>query len=210
MAMLVRDIMTATVFTVAPDETLENVCLLMHQKNIRHLPVIEGDKLIGVITDRDVHGATSSLCIAPTPPKGVVRDAMVHPPVTAHPLDPVEDAARTMRSLKIGCLPVVDDGALAGIVTGIDLLDALLRLTGVDKTSARLELRLLDRPGELARLTAFISERHINIHSILTYPESATDVRMVLRVDTVETRPLAEALRKAGFDVVWPAAKPGR
>lgn len=206
--MLVKDIMTTAVLTVAPDATLEQVCLLMHDKNIRHLPVLEGGRLIGVITDRDVHGATSNLCLEPTPPRGVVRDAMAHPPKTAHPLDPVEDAARVMRSLKIGCLPVLDGETLVGIITGIDLLDALLRLTGVDKASGRLELRIADRPGELARLTALISERQVNIHSILTYPESATEVRAVLRVNTLETHALAEVLRRAGFEVVWPAAKP--
>ena len=206
--MQVRDIMTTAVLTIGPDATLESVCLLMHERNIRHLPVVDGGRLVGVITDRDVHGATSSLCVEPTPPRGVVRDAMAHPPKTAHPLDPVEDAARTMRSLKIGCLPVVDGESLVGIITGIDLLDALLRLTGVDQPTGRLELHLVDRPGELARLTAFISGRQLNIHSILTYPVAGGQVSTVLRVGTLETPPLADALRHAGFEVVWPPAKP--
>ncbi|HVN31734.1 MAG TPA: CBS and ACT domain-containing protein [Thermoanaerobaculaceae bacterium] len=208
--MLVREIMTTAVITVAPDATLEEVCEIMHARNIRHLPVMEDGRLVGVITDRDVHGATSSLCLAPSQPKGLVRDAMSHPPTTAHPMDPVEDAARTMRSLKIGCLPVLDDDTLVGIITGIDLLDALLRLTGVDQPSGRLELRLADRPGEIAKLTAFISGRQLNIHSVLTYPEGSGGVRTVLRVNTLETRPLADALRKAGFEILWPPEKPWR
>ncbi|HQU34022.1 MAG TPA: hypothetical protein PLB88_06865, partial [Thermoanaerobaculaceae bacterium] len=59
-----------------------------------------------------------------------------------------------------------------------------------------------------ARLTALIAERQLNIHSILTYPEGTGHVRAVLRVNTLETRPLASALRAEGFDVVWPAEKP--
>jgi acetoin utilization protein AcuB len=114
-----------------------------------------------------------------------------------------------MRSLKIGCLPVLEGDALVGIVTGIDLLDALLRLTGVDKPSGRMELRLSDRPGEVARLTALIAGRKLNILSILTYPEGEGYVRIVLRVSTVETRTLAQELRRAGFDVVWPPDKAG-
>ncbi len=208
--MLVRDIMTTAVVTIGPEATLGQVCEVMQARNIRHLPVVEGDRLVGVITDRDMHGAGSSPCLAPAQPNGLVREAMAHPPKTAHPLDPVEDAARTMRALKIGCLPVMDGERLAGIVTGIDLLDALLRLTGVDKASGRLELRLADRPGGLARLTALIAERQLNIHSILTYPEGGGQVRAVLRVNTLETRPLAAALREAGFEVVWPAEKPWR
>ena len=206
--MLVRDIMTTAVTTIAPDATLGRVCEVMQARNIRHLPVLEGGRLVGVITDRDVHGATTKLCFTPSQPEGVVRDAMATPAKTAHPLDPVEDAARTMRALKIGCLPVLDGGRLVGIVTGIDLLDALLRLTGVDKPSGRLELRVADKPGGLARLTAIIAERQLNIHSILTYPEGAGQMRAVLRVDTLETRPLAAALREAGFEVMWPAEKP--
>jgi acetoin utilization protein AcuB len=124
-------------------------------------------------------------------------------------MDPVEEAARTMRELKIGCLPVLDDdGGLVGIVTGIDLLDALVRLTGVDKPSGRIEVRLPDRPGELARLTSFLSHRNVNIHSILSYPEGPDTVTSVLRVGTIEIRPVADALRKADFEVLWPPPKP--
>ncbi len=208
--MLVRDIMTVAVVTIEPDATLEQVCEVMHAKNIRHLPVIDGGRLVGVITDRDVHSVTSALCLTPANPKGLVRDAMTREARTAHPMDPVEDAARTMRSLKIGCLPVLDGDALVGIVTGIDLLDALLRLTGVDQPSGRIEIRLTDRPGELARLTGLIAGRQLNIRSILTYPEAGGPVRTVLRIDTVETRPLAQALRAAGFEVLWPVEKPWR
>jgi acetoin utilization protein AcuB len=207
--MFVRDIMTTAVITVAPDATLEQVCEIMHARNIRHLPVVEGGRLVGVITDRDVHSATSALCLTPSQPKGLVREAMAKEVKTAHALDPVEDAARTMRSLKIGCLPVLDGETLVGIITGIDLLDALLRLTGVDQPSGRIEVRLPDRPGGLARLTALIADRLLNVHSILTYPEGG-QVRTVLRVNTLETRHLSEALRGAGFEVLWPVDKPWR
>ena len=208
--MLVRDIMTTAVITIGPDETLERVCEVMRGKNIRHLPVVEGRRLVGVITDRDIHNAGSALCLTPSNPAGLVRDAMAKEVKTAHPLDPVEDAARTMRLLKIGCLPVLDGETLVGIVTGIDLLDALLRLTGVDQPSGRVEVRLPDRPGGLARLTALIAERKLNIHSILSYPETGGQVRTVLRVNTLETRHLAEALRADGFEVLWPVEKPWR
>ena len=208
--MLVRDIMKTEVITVAAGATIEQARLLMLDHAIRHLPVLEEGRLVGVVTDRDVHLATSALIAAPATPGERVGDVMARPPHTADPLDPVEDAARTMRSLKIGCLPVVEADELVGIVTGIDLLDALLRLTGVQAPSARLELRLTDRPGELARLTALLAERRIAIRSILTYEEGADALRAVLRVATIETPPLAGALREAGFDVVWPPAAPWR
>jgi len=206
--MLVRDIMRSPAVVIAPDTTLESAYRTMQERRIRHLPVLDGDLLVGVITDRDLRLATSALSTAPFAPGGRVSAVMTPKPLTADPADPVEDSARTMRERKIGCLPVVDDGRVIGIVTGLDLLDALIRMTGVDKPSGRLEVRLPDHPGELARLTAFLAARDLNIHSVLSYPEDAKTIRMVLRVGSIETRLVAQDLRRASFDVVWPPVKP--
>jgi acetoin utilization protein AcuB len=204
--MLVREIMHREPLTVGPVASLEEAYALMVRERFRHLPVLEGDRLVGVVTDRDLRLATSRLAEAPFAPDARVGEVMTRPVQTVHPLDPVESAARTMRELKIGCLPVVDNGRLVGIVTGIDILDALLLLTGVHRPSGRLELRLEDRPGELARLTRIVAERGVNIHSILSYPDDAAHGRIVLRVLTMETRTLAKTLCDAGFEVVWPPA----
>ena len=206
--MLVRDIMRSPAVTVSADTTLEDAYRTMREREIRHLPVAEEGRLVGVITDRDLRLATSSLSPSPFAPGSLVSSVMCSRPLTAVPSDPIEDAARIMRERKIGCLPVLDDGRLIGIVTGLDLLDALVRMTGVDKPSGRLEIRLPDLPGELARLAGFLSDRDVNVHSILSYPEGASTVRAVLRVGSIETRLLAQDLRKIGFDVVWPPEKP--
>jgi acetoin utilization protein AcuB len=206
--MLVRDIMTSPAIAIAPGTTLQDAYRTMQEKGIRHLPVVEGGKLVGVITDRDLRLATSALAPSPFPPGSRVSEVMCRTPLTADALDPVEDAARIMRERKIGCLPVMDDACLIGIITGLDLLDALIRMTGVDKPSGRLEVRLPDHPGELARLTSFLSHRDINIHSILTYPEGPQLVRTVLRVGSIEVRMLAQDLRRAEFEVLWPPEKP--
>jgi acetoin utilization protein AcuB len=206
--MLIRDIMRRPVIAVSGDTSLQDAYRTMQENGIRHLPVLDGGRLVGVITDRDLRLATSTLGPSPLPPEGRVSEMMSGSPLTADPSDPVEDAARTMRQRKIGCLPILDDGSLVGIITGLDLLDALLRMTGVDKPSGRLEVRLPDRPGELARLTKILSDRGLNVHSILTHPESPENMRVVLRVGSIETRLLAEDLRRSEFDVVWPPEKP--
>jgi acetoin utilization protein AcuB len=208
--MLVKDIMHRETVTVSPGTSLEEAYRLMQQRRFRHLPVLDEGRLVGVVTDRDLRQSMSEAGPGGFPPEALVRHVMAEHPWTASPLDPVEDAARRMRELKIGCLPVVDDGKLLGIVTGIDLLDALLRLTGVDKPSSRIEVELEDKPGELSRLAHFFGARNINIHSLLTYPDSPTQLRTVLRVGTIESRLLADGLRKEGFEVVWPPAKPWR
>lgn len=206
--MLVREMMRSPVTTIQAEARLQEACDLFRSRGFRHLPVLDGDRLVGVLTDRDLRGATSSLCPEPHQLVDAVRTAMSGPPITVDPLDPVEDAARIMRENKIGCLPVMDGAELVGILTGMDILDTLILLTGTTQPSSRLEVSLADRPGELARLTALLADRHVNIHSILTYtvPDQAT--RTVLRVSCNNVRPLAEDLTKAGFEVLWPVAKP--
>ena len=206
--MLVRDIMTSPVVGIGPDIGLQDAYRIMQEKGIRHLPVLDGEALVGVITDRDLRLATSALAPMPFPPGDKVPAVMSRIPLTAEPVDPVEDAARIMRDKKIGCLPVTDGGRLVGIITGLDLLDALIRLTGADRPSGRLEVRLTGHPGQLARLTSFLGRRALGIHSLLTYPEGSERLRTVLRVGSIEVRLLAHDLRRAGFDVLWPPDKP--
>jgi acetoin utilization protein AcuB len=202
--MLIREVMHPDPITVSPSMKLKDAYKIMQDKNIRHLPVTDNDKIVGIITDRDLRLATSKLTKQPYDVETEVEKIMSHPVQSTHPSDPIEIATRTMRELKIGCLPVVEDMKLVGIVTGMDLLDALLLLTGIHQPSGRLDVRLPDRSGELARLTALLAERKINIHSILTYPEKNRKIRLVLRVGTIEMKMLAEAICNAGFEVVWP------
>ena len=206
--MLVRDVMRTPVVAIPAHTTLQDAFRIMRENGIRHLPILDGTTLVGVVTDRDLRLATSALAPSPFPPDGEVSSVMSRTPLTAAAWDPIEDAARVMRSNKIGCLPIVEDGQLVGIITGLDLLDALIRMTGADKPTGRIEVRLPDHPGELARLTSFLSHRDLNIHSILTYPEGDRTVRTVLRVGSIETRSLAQDLRQSAFDVVWPPSKP--
>lgn len=206
--MLVRERMQSPVFTIDVGASLREALDLTLAHKFRHLPVLEGGRLVGVVTDRDLRRVTSSLYPDPRGVDEPVRTAMSAPPYTADPLDPVEDAAWIMREHRIGCLPVVDGPDLVGMLTVIDILEAVILLTGVGQASSRLEVVLSDRPGELARLTAFLAARNLNIHSILTYPDQDQNVRTVLRVGTNQMRPLTEALRRDGFQILWPPPSP--
>ncbi|MHB1686689.1 MAG: CBS and ACT domain-containing protein [Ignavibacteriaceae bacterium] len=202
--MIIRDVMNLDPICILPDTKLNNAYSLMNEKGIRHLPVVANEKLVGIVTDRDLRLATSRLTKKPFDPESAVRNIMSHPVKTAHPLDPIESATQLMRELKIGCLPVIEEMKLVGIVTISDLLDALLLLTGVHQPSGRLDVRLPDRSGELARLTSLLAGRKVNIHSILSYPEKDQKIRLVLRLGTMEIQLIAKALCEAGFEVIWP------
>ncbi|NBC01366.1 MAG: CBS domain-containing protein [Bacteroidetes bacterium] len=206
--MLLQDLMQAPVHTVTADQSLAAVYAFMQEQRVRHLPVLQDDRLVGVITDRDLRLATSHLRSDPFDPSAATADVMSQPPQTAGPLDPIEEAARLMRQHAIGCLPVMDGEALVGIVTGTDLLDALMRLTGITKPGGRLEVRLPDEPGQLARLTATVAREGGNIRSVLSYSESVEALRVLFQVDTIKTRALARALHAEGVEVLWPPIAP--
>jgi acetoin utilization protein AcuB len=202
--MLIAEVMKPDPITISDKTKLNDAYKLMLDKGIRHLPVVKNWKLVGLVTDRDLRLATSKLAKHPFNPDAEVEKVMSHPVNTISPNDPVERATQIMRELRIGCLPVVEEDHLVGIVTVTDLLDALLILTGIHRPSGRLDVRLSDKPGELANLTALIAERKLNIHSILTYPDREGKVRVVLRIGTIEIKMLAEVICNAGFEVVWP------
>jgi acetoin utilization protein AcuB len=202
--MIIKEIMNSSLTTISPDTVLSDAYKVMQTKNIRHLPVLENEKLVGIVTDRDLRLSTSKLAKQPFMPEEAVKNIMSHPVQVIHPSDPIESAARLMREMKIGCLPVVEEMRVVGIVTITDMLDALLQLTGVHQPSGRLDVRLPNRSGELARLASLLAERKVNIHSILTYPDKDKTIRLVLRVGTIEMKMLAEAICNAGFEVIWP------
>lgn len=202
--MLVQEVMHPDPITITPQTTLCDAYQLMNDKGIRHLPVLDGEQLVGLVTDRDLRLATSRLAKRPFDPDAQVAEIMSHPVQTAYPNDPVEMTTQIMLEMKIGCMPVVEVSRVVGIVTSADLLAALLRLTGVHHPSGRLDIRMSDKPGELARLARLLADANINIHSILTYTESDQRARLVLRVNTMEIHALARHICDSDFEVLWP------
>jgi len=215
--MLVQDIMTRQVVAIDPDMPIGDAYTLMRQRDIRHFPIVSNDNgqatLIGIVSDRDIRLVGSEL---PQAPHGVtlkdpISKLMSSPVITTYPTDPVEESAKVLRREKIGAMPVVDDGELVGIVSGMDFLEALVRMTGVHEAATRLEVEVGDRPGALAELTAAIAKRGMNVSSILTtFDDRHSDtLTFALRVSTIDGRGLAGDLREEGFNVIWPPDKSG-
>jgi acetoin utilization protein AcuB len=207
--MLVQDIMTRNVVAIDPEMPINDVNALMEQRNIRHFPIVEASNLVGIVSDRDIRIVGSE---HPKAPKGVsmkdaVRRIMKFPVLTAHPLDPVEEAAKVLRVHKIGAMPVLDDELLVGIVTGIDFLEAMTKMTGVYDATSRLEVEVDNRPGALANVLGSIAQKNINVSSVMTTRSEPEVVNFVLRVGTIDMRTLADALRDEGFQILWPVEK---
>ena len=85
-----------------------------------------------------------------------------------------------------------------------DMLDALVRMSGVTEASSRLEVEVVNRPGALAGLLDRVASRHVNVSSVMTSRSDADTVSFVLRVGTAAGHELAAHLRGLGYTVYWP------
>jgi acetoin utilization protein AcuB len=140
--MLVRDVMQSNVVTVTADTLLSTAAGVMSQHRIRHLPVVDGDRLLGVISDRDLKASAASLAagrrrIGREAPDPVLTAGDVLRPttITVGSTAPVEDAAGLMATHRIGSLPVVDAERLVGLVTDTDLLACFAGAAGACESS---------------------------------------------------------------------------
>jgi CBS domain-containing protein len=127
--MTVRDLMSLKVATVARKDTVEIADGMMTMGRIRHLPVLDGSEVVGVLSQRDLFRSVmgAALAYGMGRPQEILRtlevgDVMTVPAVTIGPEAPVQEAARAMEEKRIGCLPVIERGRLVGILTDTDIL----------------------------------------------------------------------------------------
>jgi len=126
----VGEIMTRDVVTLEEDATLENVDESMRALRFRHIPVVDGKRLIGLISQRDVLRASASTLLPAghqqtefLTKKFAVRDVMTRDVQTVRAETPLGNAAQSMLRGKVGCLPVIDaDNKLVGILTEADFV----------------------------------------------------------------------------------------
>lgn len=125
----VRDLMSIKVASLGRDDTLDIADGVMAMDRIRHLPVLDGRKVLGIVSQRDLFRSAlgTALAFGIRRPQELMRsvavqDVMSAPAVTIGPDASVQDAARAMLEKKIGCLPVVEEGSLVGILTETDIL----------------------------------------------------------------------------------------
>jgi acetoin utilization protein AcuB len=134
---LVRDWMTSAPLVVYRQTTITEAYQLMGEYRVRRLPVMEAEKLVGIITLGDLRAAkastTSSLNAYELDyllSKQLVENAMTAGPITVEGDVEISEAAQLMLDHKIGGLPVMDAGHLAGIITESDIFRALIELCG--------------------------------------------------------------------------------
>jgi acetoin utilization protein AcuB len=125
----VRDIMAEKIVTISADDRLSTVEDIMTLGGVRHMPVVRGGRLVGVVSERDLLRASlSNLTEFGSEQRRAflqaveIKRVMSTPPIVIHPDATAEEAALVMAEQKIGCLPVVEADELVGLVTETDLL----------------------------------------------------------------------------------------
>jgi acetoin utilization protein AcuB len=131
----VESLMTKNIVTLSGNQTLRDAIAAVQKYRIRHLPVVNGTHIVGIVTDRDIKRATPSLL------SGVdqeeyervlsetkVFQVMTREPITVEPSTPLATAIKLLVEKKFGALPVVENGKLVGIVTDTDVLRGFLAM----------------------------------------------------------------------------------
>ncbi len=134
----VRDVMTEAVLTAKPSDDVRLALQMMLWGAFHHLPVVEGNKLVGIVTERELSRVRATL---DSSSRIAVREVMVPEVVTTTPEEPLADAADRMVELCVGSLPVLQGEALVGILTTSDVLASAARP------------RLTARPGRSTKAT---------------------------------------------------------
>jgi acetoin utilization protein AcuB len=205
--LLVRDWMTGNLVTLSPEASAAEALTLCRERRIRHIPILEERRLVGIVSDRDLRDASPALGDperARTLRKIRVGDVMTREVITVDPQDSIENAAQQMYELKIESLPVVAEEELLGIVTSSDVMRALVMLAGLPEPGCRIEVRVPNREGILAEVAGEIRDLEVDIFDVLSDPDRRSGSRtLVFQLATVDPSSVMQSLKTAGYEVSW-------
>ncbi len=211
--MLVGKRMTKDPKTVSPDDPLTRAADIMRKFRINHLPVVEKEKLVGILSDTDLRNV-SLASDRPFDLGGIqvqdrkVREVMKTEVWSLTPEDSVEDALLIIQRKKFGALPVLSGDRLVGIITKLDLINAFIDVLDIDDVGLRVEVILPRTLERFEELLGAVRELGVELRSCLIAPEGKGAGRMVvlLRLDTVNGPMVRGALRAKKFVVLDPAS----
>jgi acetoin utilization protein AcuB len=206
--------------TISPDASFYEARNLIHEKGVRHLPVVDkNNALVGIVTDRDIREAAPSDATLLSVQElnyllGKLKVSSFMTPkdklITITPDTIIEEAVQLMHDHKIGCLPILENGKLYGLFTETDALDHLVDIFGFKQKGTRLTLALEDRPGTMLGILEILKKHNINIISIVT-PSFIVEGKRIaaIRIKTEEYKDVVNELEKVGYDVLsigkWPS-----
>lgn len=207
--MFIKERMTANPITITSTATIADASELMRVNKFRRLPVVDGGKLVGLVTDRDLRS------VSPSPAttlsifelnyvlaKMKIKDVMQKKVITIQSDATVEEAALLLYNHRIGGLIVLDaSGAVCGVITETDIFKCFVDVMGLTEGKTRLTIDATDKIGLLHEITAVFAEMSINIGSMVSYTLPDGKIEYVIRADISDTKALSERLLAIGYPI---------
>ena len=163
--MLVGKRMSRPPITIPPEMSINEALSLFKKERIRRAPIVRGNKLVGIVSEKDLLNASPSQATTLSVwemnyllSKLTVAEVMTKDVITVTEDTPIEEAARIMADNKIGGLPVVKGLRVVGIITETDLFKLFLELMGAREKGVRVTTLIKDQPGMLAKITKAITD----------------------------------------------------
>jgi acetoin utilization protein AcuB len=209
--MLVKDRMTPNPETITTETSLKEALDLVRSRPFRHLPVLDkNSKLVGIVTEK------SLVYAAPTPTTTLsvfevdyilsrtkIGQIIEGPVITVPPDLPLEEAARVMIDHRFGCLPVVEDDKLIGIISDTDIFRVFVEGLGGGHPSLRITVIVPEEVGSLERVVSSVGGLGANIHSLgIFWGERPEDRIISFRLEGTDREAAVQALEADGIQVV--------
>ncbi|WP_096202657.1 acetoin utilization AcuB family protein [Bacillus sp. FJAT-45350] len=207
--MIIEEIMNSDTITLSADTSIKEASDVLTKHRIRHIPIVdEENHVIGIISDRDIRDASPSIFHSDEHKEDLLKPVstiMIKNVLTAHPLDFVEEVATIFYDNNVGCLPVVEDDKLVGIITETDILHTLVELMGAHQPSSHIEIKVENITGKLADIAAIFKRKKANITSVLVYQHKDPNYKiLVFRIQTINPMGVIAEIEKEGYQVLWP------
>ena len=206
--MLIKHFMTREVFTLSPERTCQTAFREMRQRRIRRAPVLDRNRLVGIVTERDllyVVPGTPSMSSTKAGEAALdipVRNIMTTRLKTLHPNDHLELAAHLMLKNRIGGIPVVEGDDLKGIITESDIFKALWT-TLSSKTACRIIFETFDDThNALVNIVDLCQKHRCHVKFFLCYPRPEEGSIYYLGIEGEEIDALTDDLWAASYKVI--------
>jgi acetoin utilization protein AcuB len=196
--MQVSEIMNREPIIISPETRVGEALKLMQQHQIRHLPVVQDNFMVGWISARTLR----EVLLASMLEVITVRDVMVEAPISVTPDTSVEEAARLVHEHRIGGMPVLEGEKLVGVLTVNDLLSAFIIMLGLLRSSSRLDLLLDIAPETLERASRLIQAQGGKIINIALGPTREGKRFYFFRLEKCDLEPIMNELKEKGLQVV--------
>ncbi|OPX99103.1 MAG: Hypoxic response protein 1 [Syntrophorhabdus sp. PtaU1.Bin002] len=206
--MLVKDIMTKAVITITSDTYVLDAERIMEQNRINRLPIVDDEKLVGIVTKNDVLKASPE---STTPfnqrqlfylmSKLTVKEIMKTDVLTISPDTPIEKSVAVAQQKRVGSLPVVEGDRVVGILTTNDVFYKILNpLLGVGEKGKRIIIHGAGKNEEMQRITEFVRKKGLIVKTYWIPPD-LTKRDLIVHLDIDDATGVITELRNEGYEV---------